>query len=236
MKRFFPLFILTIAAAVGAWASHGNGDAVKDGEAFIHGFGCERCHTIGGKGGDYGPDLTYVGFRKSREWLDLWLKDPHGWKSNTVMPNLHLSEDVRASLVAYLSSLKGDSYRLSTPWNHASVKENSAKRGEMIFNKAGCVGCHGRAGVGGNPNNNVAGNKIPTLTLVADGYSREELLTKIKVGVPKPLNDDPSGPEPMIHMPAWGQVLKDDELESLADYLISLKPKAAGGAATKDDW
>jgi mono/diheme cytochrome c family protein len=29
-------------------------------------------------------------------------------------------------------------------------------------------------------------------------------------------------------MPAWGEVLKRDEIEALADYLISLKPKSSG--------
>jgi mono/diheme cytochrome c family protein len=225
MNRSIALVVLCSAAAVGAWASHGGGDAAKRGKGYFDGFGCNRCHTIAGEGGEYGPDLTYIGFRKSKDWLDLWLKDPHGWKASTVMPNLHLSEPVRASLVAYLSSLKGDAYRLSPPWNKAEHRADSVKRGETLFNKAGCVGCHGRAGVGGNPNNNVAGNKIPTLTLVADGFSRDEIISKVKIGVPKSAKEDPSGPDPMLNMPAWGQVLKDDEIESLADYLLSLKAK-----------
>ncbi len=109
------------------------------------------------------------------------------------------------------------------------------KRGEMLFSRVGCVGCHGKAGSGGYPNNNVVGGRIPTLTLVADGYSKEELKTKLKIGVPKSAKEDPSGAEPMIHMPAWGTVLKEDEIDALADYLISLKPKASP-AASKDDF
>lgn len=236
MTRAITPFVFILAAAIGAWAGHGS-DAAKNGKEFFSGFGCQRCHTVAGKGGDYGPDLTYVGFRKSKEWLDLWLKNPHGWKSSTVMPDLHLSENVRHDLVAYLSSLKGDTYRLSPPWNKESLKSEPAKRGEAVFNRVGCTGCHGRGGVGGNPNNNVAGGKIPALTLVADGFSKEELVTKIKVGVAKPAKEDPSGSEPMIHMPAWGEVLKEDEIAALADYLYSLKPKPAeGAAASKDDW
>lgn len=66
MKRTLPLLVLSLAAAVGAWASHGNGDAVEKGKDFFAGFGCQRCHTIAGEGGEYGPDLTYVGFRVSK--------------------------------------------------------------------------------------------------------------------------------------------------------------------------
>jgi cytochrome c551/c552 len=94
----------------------------------------------------------------------------------------------------------------------------------------GCVGCHGRNGVGGYPNNNVVGGMIPTLTKVAEGYSKPELEAKIMSGV-KPAKADMSGPAPMIDMPEWGKVLKSDEIDALADYLISLKPNSAGSEA-----
>lgn len=232
MKGAFILSVFLTAAAVGSWAGHSPGRSA--GKQFFEGFGCQRCHTIAGEGGEYGPDLTYVGFRKSKVWLDLWLKNPHGWKSDTVMPNLHLSDGVRHELVAYLSSLKGDAYRVAAPWNHEELKKDPVRRGEAIFTRVGCAGCHGRAGVGGYPNNNVAGGKIPTLTAVSDGFSKEELVTKIRVGVPKSDKEDPSGPDPMLHMPAWGQVLKDDELHAVVEYLYSLKPKTA--SASKDDF
>ncbi|MBI4425429.1 MAG: cytochrome c [Elusimicrobia bacterium] len=236
MIRWTALVVLILAGALGAWASQGSGGgSAKLGKRYFEGFGCVRCHTIAGKGGAYGPDLTYVGFRKSKPWLDLWLGNPHGWKQDTVMPDLRLSELVRGSLVAYLSSLKGDAYRLSPPWDHADLAAEPAKRGRVVFDKVGCAGCHGNAGAGGFPNNNVAGGKIPALKAVADGYSREELVAKIKQGVPQPAKEDPSGPAPMIHMPTWSEVLKDDEIEALADYLISLKPKPTAAQA-KDEW
>ncbi len=221
------------AGVLGACASQAGQSQADLGKAYFAGFGCVKCHTVAGSGGQYGPDLTYIGFRKTPQWLDAWLKDPHGWKQDTVMPNLHLNDSVRGALVAYLGTLKGESYRGSPPWAKAELAQDSVKRGEAIFNSVGCVGCHGKAGVGGYPNNNVAGGKIPALTLVADGYSKDELKTKIKNGVPKPDKEDPRGPDPMIHMPSWGQVLQDSEIDALADYLISLKPK---GPASKDDF
>jgi mono/diheme cytochrome c family protein len=172
-----------------------------------------------------------VGFRKSQEWLDVWLKNPEGWKHGTLMPNFYLKEDVRKSLVLYLSSLKGQGYAQNPPWNQARLMDNPIKRGEVLYQHLGCVGCHGNAGVGGYPNNNVVGGKIPSLIRVADGYSKDELKDKIRKGVAHSNKADPNGPEPLIHMPEWGQVLKDDELDSLADYLISLKPQTAEGDA-----
>src|SRR5581483_8251550 len=104
MKSWFIPLVFLAAASIGVTASHGSEDPAAYGKDYFTGFGCARCHTIAGKGGTYGPDLTFVGFRKRKEWLDLWLKDPHGWKAGTVMPNLHLSDQVRESLVAYLSN------------------------------------------------------------------------------------------------------------------------------------
>jgi len=194
------------------------------GKGYFRGMGCYKCHRIGNEGASVGPDLTLVGFRKTPQWIDLWLKDPVSWKKNTVMPRFYFKDNVRAALVAYLSSLKGQDWNDKYPWNESGLLSDPVKRGEVIFNRAGCVACHGKAGKGGYPNNNVVGDKIPSLTLVADGYSKAELKEKIRKGVPKPNKNDPNGPEPMVSMPSWGQILKEDELGAVVEYLYSLRP------------
>lgn len=234
MKFHHLLLLLLLLVASGSqMACTSKSDAaVRNGKELFVGYGCNTCHAVNGKGGVLGPDLTYIGFRKSPEWLDLWLKDPHAWKKNTLMPNFYLKDDVRQALVTYLASLKGEAYKENAPWNRPEYMEDSVKRGEKIFKSVGCVGCHGNAGVGHYPNNNVVGGQIPALKTVADGYSKEELKDKIRKGVPESAKDDPNGPAPMIHMPEWGQVLKDDELDALVDYLYSLRPAPASG----DGW
>jgi mono/diheme cytochrome c family protein len=201
------------------------------GKALFVGYGCNSCHAINGQGGKLGPDLTYIGFRKTPQWLDLWLKDPSAWKVNTLMPHFYLNDEVRSDIVAYLSSLKGEPYRQNPPWNAPGLKDNPVAQGQSIFEHVGCAGCHGVGGKGGYPNNNVVGGKIPGLTLVADGYSKEELVKKIHEGVAHSIKADINGPEPMIHMPAWGEVLNQAELEALAEYLISLRPALSGAEA-----
>lgn len=227
-----PRAVLILAAAAFAACSKAP-DPVVDGKAAFTGFGCVKCHTIAGEGGQYGPDLTFVGFRKSPEFLDAWLKNPHAWKSTTLMPNFHLPEEVRASLVQYLSSQKGQGYRDgNAPWDAPEFQGDAVSRGEMIFNKAGCVTCHGLKGAGGYPNNNVPGGLIPSLTNAADGYSKDEMTTLLHKGRPaSPV--DPSQPAPMLNMPAWGQVLKDDEIAAVVEYVYSLKPKTA---ASSESW
>lgn len=208
---------------------------VERGETYFKGFGCVKCHSVGESlGGSYGPDLTYVGFRKDEKWLDQWLKDPHGWRGKTVMPNFHFPEPVRSALVAYCVSLKGQGYRPGhRPWEREEWAADPVKKGEVIFMTVGCVTCHGHGGKGGYPNNNVVGGAIPALTKVSDAYTKEELKERIEDGS-VPASADPKQPAPLIRMPAWKEKLTDQEIEAVVEYLFSLKPKSAG--AQGEEW
>lgn len=230
------LALLATLALTGCSRQETLTDPVARGERDFNGLGCVKCHMIGEKGNDWGPNLTLIGFRKSPAWLDQWLKNPHAWNMKTVMPNFNLKDETRADLVAFLSAQKGQAWA-EYPWRTAEAKAlPPAERGALIFNKAGCVACHGQFGGGGYPNNNVAGGLIPTLTMVSDGYSKSELHAKIQNGS-IPLPNDPSAPRALINMPKWGDQLKPDEIDALVEYLYSLKPKpAAGSAAAKDDF
>lgn len=183
------------------------------GRALFDADGCRSCHAIAGVGGNAAPDLAYVGFRHSAKWLDLWLRSPRAWKRGTLMPEFRLAPDDRAAIVAYLSSLKGRDWH---PWKPGD--------GKAIFLQAGCVACHGAQGKGGFPNDNVPGLAIPALTSVGQTYTKEELIRKITEGS-KPQKADPSGPEPLVFMPAWGKVLSAREIEDVAAYVLSLSPK-----------
>lgn len=230
MKRFS---VIALAGLLPLAACQNAKSPEALGKAYFSSYGCTTCHRVGNEGGNVGPDLTYIGFRKSAEWLRLWMKDPKAWKPDTNMPVLHLNEPALDALTAYMASLKGEAYRgEKAPWNTDALRADPVKRGEAIFNRAGCTGCHGTAGVGGFPNNNVVGGKIPSLTFVADGYSKEELKEKIHKGVPQSSPENMDLPPPMIHMPAWGEILSDDELDALVEYLYSLRP----ASSPSDDW
>jgi mono/diheme cytochrome c family protein len=63
-----------------------------------------------------------------------------------------------------------------------------------------------------------------------EGFSKAELVKRIADGVAHPGKADPAGPEPMLTMPAWKDALKPDEIEAVADYVLSLAPPS------KEDW
>ena len=219
---------ILLASALSA-CQIGHHDPVENGRAVFVSYKCTKCHTVAGEGGTLGPDLTFVGFRKSPEFLDRWLISPHAWKPNVSMPNFYLQESVRKDLVAYLSTLQGQGYNPEhRPWRHAATP---VEMGAQIFKQVGCVTCHGKDGVGGYPNNNVVGGLIPALNGVREGFSRNELIDKIRKGVAKSGKADPSGPDPLLHMPRWEQKLTQPEIEAVADYLLSL-----GGPQSSEEW
>jgi mono/diheme cytochrome c family protein len=92
------------------------------------------------------------------------------------------------------------------------------------------VACHGPEGRGGHPNNNVPGLAIPALPALVATYNKDELTARIRGGR-VPDKADPSGPAPLVKMPAWGEVLSEAEISEVADYLMALAPKDKKG-----DW
>lgn len=201
------------------------------GKAYFVQAGCASCHRVGQDGSAVGPDLSLVGFRHSAEWLDLFIKDPQAWKKDTLMPNRRVSDAARAAIVAYLSEQKGQGWeRGGKPWSGVA----GAEKGRVIYNRAGCVGCHGTDGGGGYPNNNVPGGLIPKLNTVFETYTKAELVKKIAAGVPKPLKKDAAGPEPLVWMPSWKEKLDEAEIAAVADYLMTLRPP--GGESSESSF
>jgi cytochrome c oxidase subunit 2 len=76
---------------------------------------CFGCHIVEGiSPGVLGPNLTHVGGRttiasgilpNTTEGLTRWIRDPIGEKPGSLMPQVPLTEDEIAALVAYLQSL-----------------------------------------------------------------------------------------------------------------------------------
>lgn len=66
---------------------------------------CVACHAVDGAGGNVGPALNGVASRFDRATLERWLRDPQSVKPGTAMPNLGLTDEVRAELVDWLLTL-----------------------------------------------------------------------------------------------------------------------------------
>jgi len=67
---------------------------------------CLRCHTISGRGGEVGPNLSGVALRQEPQWLDAFIADPRAVRPKGKMPRPKLTGRQRAAVVAYLSTLQ----------------------------------------------------------------------------------------------------------------------------------
>jgi ubiquinol-cytochrome c reductase cytochrome b subunit len=68
--------------------------------------GCTACHSIHGKGGKLGPDLTHVGSKRDTDWLMRHFKDPQSVSPGSVMPKVLLQDKELKELSDYMLSLK----------------------------------------------------------------------------------------------------------------------------------
>ena len=104
-KRVIALLssaLIAVAVTLAACSSSSKGAEVFRREK------CMDCHTLNGKGGAVGPNLTYVGSKRSRDYIIQQIQDPKSHNPNTEMPSFRdrLSDQELRDLADYLSRLK----------------------------------------------------------------------------------------------------------------------------------
>jgi len=67
---------------------------------------CSGCHRVHGSGGAVGPDLSYVGRIRDRDWLIRHFKDPQSVVPGSIMPRFPLKPAELNDLTNYMLSLK----------------------------------------------------------------------------------------------------------------------------------
>ena len=103
--RFALLLALIVIVAMLASAARAQEPTEEGKRSFMHN-GCYGCHVVGKMGTPIGPDLSHVGAKYSRAYLERWLKDPSAQRPNAHMPTLELSDQQAKALAAFMSSLR----------------------------------------------------------------------------------------------------------------------------------
>jgi len=104
MRAALAFVLITAAAALATSVSAR--ESVDQGRKYFVDSGCYGCHLVGKTGTPIGPNLSNVGAKYSRSYLERWLRDPSSQRPNAHMPTLELSEQQVKDLAAFLSSLR----------------------------------------------------------------------------------------------------------------------------------
>ena len=93
-----------------------------------------------------GPNLKEVRVKLRRDWIPVWLKNPHEWRPTTKMPRFRLQDDQLRALAAYL-------WQTGLQARLPAQPRGDAARGKELFETRGCLACHalgeGENAVGG---------------------------------------------------------------------------------------
>lgn len=215
--------------AAGLLGRHSQPEAA--GEALFRAYDCFACHRIGDEGRFIGPNLTWVGMRKSRDWERVWLRDPPAYKPGTFMPNFQLSPGAVEALTAFLQSLRGQANDRSRKWESTTsfiLGLRPRERGRLVAERLACWACHGEDLSAGVRNPNAAPDEtVPGITSALVDLGEERLKRRILDGSsPARLEAGGGGPPP-FDCPAWREAIDDAELQDLVAYLESLVPESA---------
>lgn len=203
-------------------------DPVEAGQALFEEYNCSACHRIGKSGRFVGPNLTWVGHRKSQEWEATWLADPPAYKPGTFMPDFQFSQDEIDALTAFLHSLQGQDNEKARDWESTTsfiLDARPRARGLMVAERLACWSCHGENLAGGiaNPNAN-PNEEVPAINGVFLDFDEADLRALILEGsTTKKLLAD--GPPPPYNCPPWNTALTESELDDLLAYLESIVPE-----------
>ncbi len=135
-------------------------DNIARGKQLVIDHGCLGCHKYRGRGGNLGPDITYVGDKTIHDfdfhhvegprtvanWLFAHFKSPAAVVPTTLMPEMGLADAEARDLAAYMISLK----RKRAPAAYTPLPQPvdlTPVRGETLY-LAYCSSCHGTDGVG----------------------------------------------------------------------------------------
>ncbi len=197
-----------------------------EGRALFIEKNCISCHNLGGVGATAGPDLLGVTARHSPGWLDEQLVNPQLVSPGSTMPAYELEANARKAIIGFIAAARPEDAKLILAGRAKPLtpEESVVEAGRNTFVRFGCVGCHGIEGKGGVPNPNSQSGEVPSLIHVADDYTKPEVAEIIRRGKMPPIADQKK-PSPPLYMPAWRNLISNEEINRVVEYLWSLQPK-----------
>ncbi|MCP4696595.1 MAG: c-type cytochrome [Gammaproteobacteria bacterium] len=185
-------------------------------EEMLDKLGCGACHKVASGVGEIGPDLTQIGAVRCKEYLRRAVLDPAadipaGFAAGMMPANYgdQLYAKEVEMLTDYLAGLGGPAGGCAG--GGATAVAGTPDTPEAISMTRGCTACHKMAGM-------AVGTIGPDLTKIGAAKDEEYL----KRAVLEPNADIAEGFKPDL-MPAYKDLLSDDELKKIVGYLAGLK-------------
>ncbi|NCF94072.1 MAG: hypothetical protein GWQ05_24390 [Verrucomicrobiaceae bacterium] len=184
-------------------------DPESQGSVLIEELNCVACHQSEARfasSSKKAPRLSAVGSRVNPGYLESFLRDPHGTKPGTTMPDVlaQLSDNEKAdsaeALTHFLLSLKGNGFSLQPPDAVAS------QHGERLFHSRGCVACHSPRDANGT-------ETLPTSSAPLGALDKKYSVNSLIDFLRRPHSVRPSGRMPDMR-------LSGKDPERIAHYLL----------------
>ena len=168
----------------------------------------------------FGPSLREIRVKDRKEWIPVWLKDPHEFRPGSKMPVFRLLDEEIQAISAYL-------------WQNALDAEleqhapGNATNGKELFETRGCMGCHSM----GDGEERFGGTFAANLSRVGEKTNYNFLVRWISN--PHELTPDPDqGPDDVRLLPIMPNLrLSPQGARDIASYLIERKTDATYPAA-----
>jgi len=82
-----------------------------------------------------GPSLKEARMKLKKEWIPVWLKDPHQWREGTKMPTFRLDDDEIKAISAFI-------WQSGVQGQLPQQKPGDPVKGKEGFETRGCMACH----------------------------------------------------------------------------------------------
>ncbi|MDE2665315.1 MAG: c-type cytochrome [Acidobacteriota bacterium] len=148
-----------------------------------------------------GPSLKEVRFKMRKEWIPVWLENPHAYRPSTKMPAFRLDEGQRRAISAFV-------WQTGIEGELPSQPRGNAVRGKELFETRGCMGCHAVGEGDAAQGSSFAAN----LSRVGEKVHYDYLV---------PWIHNPQERQPLSVMPSLRLSLQ--ETRDIASYLVTLK-------------
>ncbi len=176
------------------------------GQVLIEEMNCVACHASTASfaaESKKAPQLAEIGSRVNSGFIEAFIRDPHGVKPGTTMPDVLPTADrerIASEITHFLLSLKKNDFDLQPPDLVA------AGLGEKLFHSRGCAACHSPRDAKGAET--MKQNSVP-LGALEKKYSFKSLVAFLR----QPHASRPSGRMPDMR-------LQGRDLDCIAHYLL----------------